>query len=673
MMFQAVLSNPNHPEYGVATIPFPIPHDQYAYCMELLEAIEIGDAVKADCIGNAEYCEFTVWKAAPTYAKPTGLTAKYGQTLGTVALANPEGNTPGTWSWQTPETVLDQLGTLSYDANFRPDDADNYLGVVGASIQVTVGPADGGSLGTGKLAQKYTDTSEHTYTPDWSGLPTGQTWSYGCESSSALLTKKDVTAADGKLTYAISGGKAGDVITIILKASCNNYNDFTITLNITLTEKDDQAELKLTGGTTVVYGQTLTLSTSGGSGTGAVTYTVTNSTGEATIDPNTGVLTPVKVGSVSVIATKAGDKDYNEVTSAPVEITITKATPTGEPKYTEIKTSGKTLADAALTVEGSTLKPNAGTLEWIDESGNALPGNTVIEANKTYMWRFMPTDGNYTVLTGSIELYHKSSSGGGGWYYTYHTIKATAGANGTVSPSGWTSVREGWDQTFTITPDKGYAVAKVLVDGKSVGAVTSYTFKNVTKDHTIEAVFMKSNGNPQTGVFVDVPENGYYEEAVDWAVENGITNGVSSDRFDPDGLCTRAQIVTFLWRAAGSPAPKSTSHNFTDVKAGSYYEQAVLWAVENGITVGTSSTTFSPDATCTRAQAVTFLYRASGSPAVSGSAAFSDVAADAYYADAVSWAEKKGITTGIGGGLFGSNNDCTRAQIVTFLWRAMAE
>ena len=452
-----------------------------------------------------------------------------------------------------------------------------------------------------------------------------------------------------------------------------NYEDATVKVKITLTARDNQAELRITGGTTVVYGQTLQLGTSGGSGTGAVTYAVTNGTGEATINPETGVLTPVKVGSVSVIATKAGDTDYNEVTSASVEITITKATPTGEPKYTEIKTGDKTLADVALTLDGSTLKPNAGTLEWVDDKGNVLPKDTKVEANTTYKWRFTPTDSNYTVLTGSIELYHKSSSGGGGWYYSYYTIKATAGANGSISPSGWTSVREGWDQAFTITPDKGYAVAKVLVDGKSVGAVTTYTFKNVTKDHTIEAIFMKSNGNPQTGVFVDVPEDSYYEEAVNWAVENGITNGVSSDRFDPDGLCTRAQIVTFLWRAAGSPAPKSTGHNFTDVKAGSYYEQAVLWAVENGITVGTSSTTFSPDATCTRAQAVTFLYRASGSPAVSGSAAFSDVAADAYYADAVAWAEKKDITTGIGGGLFGSNNDCTRAQIVTFLWRAMAE
>ena len=612
----------------------------------------------------------SITKATPTYKKPTGVTAKYGQTLGDIALANPEGTTPGTWSWQTPQTVLDKIGSYTYDANFKPDDP-NYKGVVGAAITVTVGKADGNNLKTVELTQKYTDASEHTYTPDWSGLPNGQTWSYGCESSSTLLIKKDVSAESGKLTYAISGGKAGDTVTITLKASCNNYEDFTITLTITLTEKDDQQALKLTGGTTVVYGQTLQLGTSGGSGTGAVTYTITDVDGQATIDAD-GKLTPVKVGTVKVKATKAEDANYNAITSAEVEITITKATPTGEPKYTEITTSGKTLADAALTLDGSTLKPNTGTLEWVDDKGNARPGDTKVEANTSYKWRFTPADANYTTLTGSIELYHKSSSGGGGWYYTYHTIKATAGTNGSISPSGWTSVRDGRDQTFTITPDKGYAVAKVLVDGKSVGAVKSYTFKNVTKDHTIEAIFMKSNGNPQTGVFVDVAEGSYYEEAIDWAVEKGITNGVSSNMFAPNDPCTRAQIVTFLWRAAGSPAPKSMS-SFTDVPADAFYAKAVAWAVENGITSGTGESKFSPNSTCTRAQAVTFLYRASGSPAVSGSAEFSDVSTTAFYADAVAWAAKKGITTGIGGGLFGSDNDCTRGQIVTFLWRAMAE
>ena len=613
----------------------------------------------------------SITKATPTYKKPTGVTAKYGQTLGDIALANPEGTTPGTWSWQTPQTVLDKIGSYTYDANFKPDDP-NYKGVVGAAITVTVGKADGNNLKTVELTQKYTDASAHTYTPDWSGLPNGQTWSYGCESSSTLLTKNDVSAESGKLTYAISGGKAGDIVTITLKASCNNYEDFTITLTITLTEKDDQQALKLTGGTTVVYGQTLQLGTSGGSGTGAVTYTITDVDGQATIDAD-GKLTPVKVGTVKVKATKAEDANYNAITSAEVEITITQATPTGAPKYTEITTSGKTLADAALTLDGSTLKPNTGTLEWVDDKGNARPGDTKVEANTSYKWRFTPADANYTTLTGSIELYHKSSSGGGGWYYTYHTVKATAGANGSISPSGWTSVREGWDQTFTITPDKGYAVAKVLVDGKSVGAVTSYTFKNVTKDHTIEAVFMKSNGNPQTGVFVDVPENSYYEEAVDWAEENGITQGTDDTHFSPNDICTRAQAVTFLWRTAGSPAPKSTTMPFTDIPTGSYYYNAVLWAVENDITKGTSGSTFSPDAICSRAQIITFLWRSEKSPAAGTANPFVDVKSTAYYADAVLWAVKKGITMGTTSTTFSPDADCTRAQIVTFLWRTMAE
>ena len=172
--------------------------------------------------------------------------------------------------------------------------------------------------------------------------------------------------------------------------------------------------------------------------------------------------------------------------------------------------------------------------------------------------------------------------------------------------------------------------------------------------------------------FYDVPNNAYFYEAVKWAVENGITTGVGNDLFAPEQPCTRAQIVTFLWRAAGSPAPKSMS-SFTDVPADAFYAKAVAWAVENGITSGTGESKFSPNSTCTRAQAVTFLYRASGSPAVSGKAEFSDVSTTAFYADAVAWAAKKGITTGIGGGLFGSDNDCTRGQIVTFLWRAMAE
>ena len=257
---------------------------------------------------------------------------------------------------------------------------------------------------------------------------------------------------------------------------------------------------------------------------------------------------------------------------------------------------------------------------------------------------------------------------GSGHSYSYYTIKATAGTGGSISPSGNVSVREGRDQTFTITPDKDYAVANVKIDGKSIGAVKSYTFENVRRTHTIEVIFMKANGNPQTGVFVDVATGSYYEDAVDWAVENGITKGTDDTHFSPDGICTRAQIVTFLWRAAGSPEPKTMS-SFSDVSADSYYAKAVAWAVENGITVGTSSTTFSPDDTCTRAQSVTFLFRALGK-LVDSKAKFSDVPTDSYYANAVAWAVENGVTNGIGNNLFGPDNSCTRAQIVTFLFRA---
>lgn len=352
---------------------------------------------------EAVYCEFVVAKATPTYTVPTGLTAKYGQTLADVTL-------PDGWSWTDSSESVGGASTAAktFQAKFTPTDAVNYNMVENIGLEVMVNKADGGNLKTVELEQKYTDASDHTYTPDWAGLPAGQDWTFSSEAS-IVLPKQDFAADGNLLTYAISGGKAGDKITIILKASCNNYEDFTITLTITLTEKDNQQALRITGGTTVVYGQTLQLGTSGGSGSGAVTYTVTNGTGEATIDSN-GVLTPVRIGSVTVTATKAGDSEYNAVTSSPVEITITRATPTGEPAYTKITASGKTLADAALGI--GTITPASGTIAWDD------PTTTEVVANKSYGWTYTPTDTNYTTLTGSIQLWHKSTSSGGGSYYT---------------------------------------------------------------------------------------------------------------------------------------------------------------------------------------------------------------------------------------------------------------
>ena len=252
------------------------------------------------------------------------------------------------------------------------------------------------------------------------------------------------------------------------------------------------------------------------------------------------------------------------------------------------------------------------------------------------------------------------------------TAPSTKNGDVTVSPK---NASKGDRVTITVTPDKGYELDKLTVKDASGNKLKltdkgngKYTFIMPGSKVTVSAEFVEEQA---ASIFADVPADAYYAKAVEWAVKTGITNGKANGLFGSNDPCTRGQIVTFLWRAAGSPAPKGTTKVPGDVLPGSYCYDAVAWALENGITGGTGNGKFSPDATCTRAQAVTFLYRASGSPAVSGSAAFSDVAADAYYASAVKWAEKNGITGGIGGGLFGSGNNCTRGQIVTFLYRSV--
>ena len=347
---------------------------------------------------------------------------------------------------------------------------------------------------------KYTLTGEQTM--DVSGLvPGAEGYTLGAAAGETAIVSGAAVDAGGVVTYTLTGaGKAGDSVTLPVTISSARYEDAAVNVVITLLPRDEQAALRVTGGTTVVYGETLQLGTSGGSGAGAVTYAVTDGTGKATIDAN-GVLTPVQVGAVTVTATKAGDDAYNDVTSAAVTVTITKARPTGVPGYTPVTGRGKTLRDAALTIEGGSLSLKDGTLEWVDKDGNVLPDDTVIEAGKSYKWRFTPADGNYTAISGEIVLYSPAEDDTGhGNSHNYRTIMVTVRGNGSVSPSGWANVPIGGDQTFTITPDKGYAVAKVLIDGQSVGAVTSYTFRGITEEHTIEVIFMKANGNPQTGV-----------------------------------------------------------------------------------------------------------------------------------------------------------------------------
>ena len=274
-------------------------------------------------------------------------------------------------------------------------------------------------------------------------------------------------------------------------------------------------------------------------------------------------------------------------------------------------------------------------------------------------------------LTASWSYNYSGGSSSSDPTYSVSTPSKTENGSVTVSPK---SASKGDRVTVTVKPDSGYVLETLTVTDKNGNELTlkdkgngKYTFTMPAGKVEVKATFMEDNS--MLNFFYDVPNNAYFYEAVKWAVKNGITTGVGNDLFAPEQPCTRAQIVTFLWRAAGSPEPKGAAFGMTDVVSGSYYEKAVAWAIENGITTGTTTSTFSPDATCTRAQAVTFLARALKAKAASA-AEFSDVPTDSYFADAVAWAAANGVTEGIGGGLFGSDNDCTRGQIVTFLYRA---
>ena len=286
--------------------------------------------------------------------------------------------------------------------------------------------------------------------------------------------------------------------------------------------------------------------------------------------------------------------------------------------------------------------------------------------------------GNNTTLTKTDEngvytysfVYTAPSSGSGSSGYYVSTPSKTENGTVTVSPR---YADKGSTVTVTVKPDSGYVLGSLTVTDSKGNELTltdkgdgKYTFTMPSGRVEVKASFVKEI---ETSPFADVATDAYYYEAVKWAVGKGITTGVGDNLFAPEQPCTRAQIVTFLWRAAGSPEPKGTAAGMTDVVSGSYYEKAVAWAIENGVTTGTTATTFSPDATCTRAQAVTFLARALNAKAASA-AEFSDVPADSYFANAVAWASANGVTEGVGNGLFAPDNNCTRGQIVTFLFRA---
>ncbi len=471
--------------------------------------------------------------------------------------------------------------------------------------------------------------------------------------------------ASGNLTYRSKPNIAATADeNCAVTISSKNYTDIIATLTFKLVDKTDvSAQITFPNGTLTYNGagQKYEKATTSTTAAGTPVWTYTYATADATASLD-GAGLPKTAGTYTVTAKYEDDAHIGTKNAT---LTVSKATPTGAPTCTKITTSGKTLADAPLAI--GTIAPAGGTLAW------DMAANTVVAANTAYGWTYTPADtANYKALTGSLTPYAVSSGGGGGGgsYTPSYTVSVDKTVNGTITVSP-KSASKGDTVTITVKPDKGYELDTLKVLDKNGDKVKltekngKYTFTMPAGKVTVKGSFVEEA--PEQ-IFTDVPVDAYFYEAVKWAAEKGITGGVGNKLFGSNDPCTRAQIVTFLWRAAGSPGPKTMS-GFSDVPADSYYAKAVAWAVENGITGGTGDGKFSPDATCTRAQAVTFLYRASGAPAVSGNAAFRDVATNAYYAAAVKWAEKNGITGGIGGGLFGSDNNCTRAQIVTFLYR----
>ena len=395
---------------------------------------------------------------------------------------------------------------------------------------------------------------------------------------------KTAPAVNGtNVNYQLNGTVGTAFVEVKVKPGSSNYANASFTLTFVVNDKENvSGSISFPDGSAVYTGTGIkyeNATISGYSGTLRYGYTPNASTG-ASLDAS-GL--PLTVGTYAVAVTFNSDASFGYKTAT---FTITRATPTGTPGYTLIETSGKTLADAKLTV--GTIRP-AGTIAW------DLPLTTVLEDGKAYAWTFTPNDThNYTILTGTLIPY----------------------------------VDDGMD----------------YIPGVIGGNTGSFNFHDVSR--------------------LD-----YFYDAVKWAAENGIASGTGRYTFSPNAVCTRAQTVTFLWRAAGSPLPRYRVCPFTDVQPSDYYYNAVLWAVEQGITTGLNATTFGPDVTVTRGQVATFLYRAASAAKPSTFNPFTDVKTTAYNYNAILWAYDNRITTGTSDTTFSPDAYCTRAQIVTFLYR----
>ena len=464
---------------------------------------------------------------------------------------------------------------------------------------------------------------------------------------------------------------SGNAVTTPVKGN-TYYAKWTMADSISLTSDSESS---------VTYGKTVTLTASPvNSSWGYVWYKDVNGNetlelnSDKQISNNKSTLELANVSDSGTYWVLVNDGSSTKTSNA-INVTITKANGTASVSM-EGWTYGETAKKPVPT--SKTNGTNGVTYQYKVKDAKDDTYSATVPTNVgsyTVKATFPATD-NYNKVTATADFviaqatHH--SSGSSSSNPTYSVTTPSKSENGGVAVST-KNARKGDTVTVTVTPDAGYQLDKLTVTDKNGNVLKltdkgdgKYSFTMPDGKVEIKAVFAKE---VKTSPFGDVSTDAYYNQAVQWAQEKGITDGISSNLFGPKQPCTRSQIVTFLWRAAGSPEPKSTAAGMTDVVPGSYYAKAVAWAVENGITTGTAEGTFSPDATCTRAQAVTFLARAQNAKAT-GKTAFSDVPADSYFADAVAWAQANGVTTGTSETTFSPDNDCTRAQIVTFLYRA---
>lgn len=587
---------------------------------------------------------------------------------GTVAINIPEALADGEYTLQV---FSEQYNGGENDDTKRTDYASAFasvaLTVTGDTTAPTLSHVSTSRTDMAKASVRFSsdEAGSYYYAVVESGAdePTIDTGGVGisCDAAEHDILLENLADAGAKDIYIVAKDAAGNVSNK-LKITIPAYHIYTLHVTAppfeTVYDSDPQPEarpitIQSVGNTDAtiervsVSGDAFTI------GGGGDTVEAGKAIDTWTIQPKAGLSAGTHTATITVT--------YNNGMTATAEISFTvEATY----RLTVVLDGGDGKDGSGSYVAGTQVALDAGSRPHYRFAGwTTSDGGTFTDASASATTFTMPSK---DVIVKANWTYCGSSG-----THSY-TIKATAGENGMISPSNTVKVRKGSHQTFTITPHNGYTVSDVKVDGQSIGAVTTYTFENVKRSHTIEAFFEKAADHSQSDRFEDVVSGSYYEEAVKWAVQNGITSGTDATHFSPDAVCTRAQAVVFLWRISGSPKANGDTMPFSDVPADSYYYDAVLWGVESGLVKGTGATQFSPQMHCSRAQIVTFLWRTMDTPQAGSHNPFTDVKDDAYYYDAVLWAVKDGVTKGTTDTTFSPKADCTRAQIVVFLWRIFA-